>query len=228
MGVPRACQFLLSCTYLPFGPLSQESRPVSARTSWQTWNGRWTQISTMRAAEQQRGLLPTPPQGQVGTQQERSRPPPKSPRKTMASLKAKEADEVKKHAEAEKTAKIVWEAKKKAELAKETARKAKAKETKRAEDAKKAKAKEAEKLAKQAEDACKPAIKEAEKVAAESERVARELRIAADTEAREARRLAQQGDIEDAAARAAEHAVADRLQVEEAHLRDINRPKRKA
>ena len=58
--------------------------------------------------------------------------------------------------------------------------------------------------------------------------MARELRIAADTEAREARRLAQQGDIEDAAARAAEHAVADRLQVEEAHLRDINRPKRKA
>ena len=123
LGVPRAYQFLLLCTYLPFGPLSQDSRPVSARTSWQTWNGRWTQISTMRAAEQQRGLLPTPPQGQVGTQQERSRPPPKSPRKTVASLKAKEADEAKKHAEAEKTAKIAWEAKKKAELAKETARK---------------------------------------------------------------------------------------------------------
>ena len=93
------------------------------------------------------GFTANPPSGSGRDTARKEQAAPKSPRKTVASLKAKEADEAKKHAEAEKTAKIAWEAKKKAELAKETARKAKAKETKRAEDAKRAKAKEAEKLA---------------------------------------------------------------------------------
>ena len=69
------------------------------------------------------GFTANPPSGSGQDTARKEQAAPKSPRKTVASLKAKEADEAKKHAEAEKTAKIAWEAKKKAELAKETARK---------------------------------------------------------------------------------------------------------
>ena len=120
--------------------------------------------------------------------------PRKEPRKSVASAKAKAAEESRRMAEAEKADKAAKEAKKKEEAAIEATKRAEAKEAervakeaKKAEEAKKTAAKEAERQARKADEKRKAAEREAERVAAGI--AARELFLRAEMEAREARLL---------------------------------------